>query len=146
MLSDKSAEPFLNSGFWRHGITFRGHPVAAAVALRNLEIMEREDLIGNVQRNEQYFHDQLVGLMQRHDIVGDVRGIGYFKAIELVKDKATKQSFSPQECEQLLRGFLSKALFNEGMICRAKALVIPVSQLSPPLMASREELDEAIAI
>ena len=97
-----------------HGITFGGHPVAAAVALKNLEIMEREDVLGNVQRNEGYFHDQLVGLMDRHEIIGDVRGAGYFKSIELVKDKDTRETFTCEECNVLLRGFLSPALFKRG--------------------------------
>src|SRR3954454_10336178 len=141
MLSDKSAEPFLNSGFWRHGITFGGHPVAAAVALRNLEIMEREDLIGNVQRNEQHFHDQLMGLMSRHAIIGDVRGVGYFKSIELVKDKDTRETFTAEECQQLLRGYLSPALWEKGLICRADDRGDPVIQLSPPLICTREHID-----
>jgi adenosylmethionine-8-amino-7-oxononanoate aminotransferase len=146
MISDKVAEPFLTGGFWSHGITFGGHPVAAAVALRNLEIMEREDLIGNVQRNEQYFHDQLMGLMDRHAIVGDVRGVGYFKSIELVKDQATRETFDAEECQRLLRGYLSPALWEHGLICRADDRGDPVIQLSPPLICTREHLDEAIGI
>jgi len=146
MISDRVAEPFVDGGFWSHGITFGGHPVAAAVALRNLEIMDREDLLGNVRRNEAYFHDELVRLMERHDIVGDVRGAGYFKSIELVKDKATKESFTPDECNVLLREYLSHALFDAGMICRADDRGDPVIQLSPPLIVTREQLDEGIAI
>ena len=146
MISDRVAEPFVDGGFWSHGITFGGHPVAAAVALRNLEIMDREDLLGNVRRNEAYFHDELVRLMERHDIVGDVRGAGYFKSIELVKDKATKESFTPDECNVLLREYLSHALFDAGMICRADDRGDPVIQLSPPLICTREHIDEATAV
>jgi adenosylmethionine-8-amino-7-oxononanoate aminotransferase len=84
--------------------------------------------------------------MNRHDIVGDVRGVGYFKAIELVKDKATRQTFDADECDVLLRGFLSHALYDEGLICRADDRGDPVIQLSPPLMATRQHIDEAVAV
>ena len=65
-------------------------------ALKNLEIMEREDVVGNVQRNERYLQEQLRGLMERHEIIGDVRGAGYFRAFELVKDRATRETFAPR--------------------------------------------------
>jgi adenosylmethionine-8-amino-7-oxononanoate aminotransferase len=146
MISDKVAEPFLAGGDWMHGITFGGHPVATAVALRNIEILEREDILGNVRRNEGYFHEQLVALQQRHAIIGDVRGTGYFKSLELVKDKHTRETFSAEECDVLLRGFLSEALFSGGLICRADDRGDPVIQLSPPLIAGRPEIDEAIAV
>jgi adenosylmethionine-8-amino-7-oxononanoate aminotransferase len=146
MISDKVAEPFLAGGDWMHGITFGGHPVATAVGLRNIEIMEREDILGNVRRNEGYFHDQLVALQRRHAIVGDVRGTGYFKSLELVKDKETRETFSAEECDVLLRGFLSEALFSGGLICRADDRGDPVIQLSPPLIAGRAEIDEAVAV
>ena len=145
-ISDKVAQPFLDGGSWLHGVTFGGHPVAAAVALKNLEIIEREDVIGNVQRNEAYLHDALLGLQARNEIIGDVRGAGYFKAIELVKDRATKQTFSPQECDVLLREFMSANLLAAGLICRAEDRGDPVIQISPPLIATREHIDEAIAV
>jgi adenosylmethionine-8-amino-7-oxononanoate aminotransferase len=146
MISDKVAEPFLEGGDWLHGMTFGGHPVATAVALRNIEIMEREDVLGNVRRNEDYFHDQLVALQGRHAIIGDVRGTGYFKSLELVRDARTRETFSPEECDVLLRGFLSEALFSGGLICRADDRGDPVIQLSPPLIAGPAEIDEAIAV
>ena len=146
LISDRVSEPFLSGGFWSHGITFGGHPVASAVALRNLEIMEREEVIPNVRANEGYFHDALVGLMSRHAIVGDVRGTGYFKAIELVRDKTTRETFSPAEAHTLLREWLSPTLFEEGLICRADDRGDPVIQLSPPLVVTREHIDEAVAI
>jgi adenosylmethionine-8-amino-7-oxononanoate aminotransferase len=146
MISDKVAAPFLAGGDWMHGITFGGHPVATAVALRNIEIIEREDILGNVRRNEGYFHEQLVALQDRHAIVGDVRGTGYFKSLELVKNKQTRETFSPEECNVLLRGFLSEALFAAGLICRADDRGDPVIQLSPPLIAGRDEIDEAVAV
>ena len=146
LISDKVAAPFLAGGTWLHGITFGGHPVATAVGLRNIEIMEREDVLGNVRRNEGYFHEQLMALKERHAIVGDVRGTGYFKSLELVKNKETRESFSAEECDVLLRGFLSEALFAGGLICRADDRGDPVIQLSPPLIAGRAEIDEAVAV
>jgi adenosylmethionine-8-amino-7-oxononanoate aminotransferase len=146
MISDKVAEPFLAGGDWMHGITFGGHPVATAVGLRNIEIMEREDVLGNVRRNEGYFHEQLLGLQSRHAIIGDVRGAGYFKSLELVKNNETRESFSAEECDVLLRGFLSEALFSGGLICRADDRGDPVIQLSPPLIAGPAEIDEAVAV
>jgi adenosylmethionine-8-amino-7-oxononanoate aminotransferase len=124
-----------------HGITFGGHPVAAAVAMANLDIFEREDLNGHVREKEGEFRSMLEGLREI-PIVGDVRGAGYFQAIELVKDKETKQSFDDEESETLLRGFLSGELFRRGLICRADDRGDPVIQLSPPLIAGPEQFDE----
>jgi len=129
-----------------HGITFGGHPIVAAAALKNLEIMEREDVIGNVRRNEDYLRDQLMGLKERHAIVGDVRGAGYFWAMELVRDQATRETFNEEECNVLLRDFLSPTLLKEGLLCRADDRGDPAIQISPPLITTREQIDEAIAI
>jgi adenosylmethionine-8-amino-7-oxononanoate aminotransferase len=123
-----------------HGITYGGHPVSAAVALKNLEVMEREDVLGNVRRNEAYFQELLEKLGEK-PIVGDVRGAGYFRSLELVKDKDTKETFDDEESDHLLRGFLSGRLWDAGLICRADDRGDPVIQLSPPLIATREELD-----
>ncbi|HST47361.1 MAG TPA: aspartate aminotransferase family protein, partial [Jatrophihabitans sp.] len=75
-------------------------------------------------------------------IVGDVRGDGYFWGIELVKDKATKETFDDDEAERLLRGYLSKALFEAGLYCRADDRGDPVVQLAPPLICGQAEFDE----
>jgi adenosylmethionine-8-amino-7-oxononanoate aminotransferase len=75
-------------------------------------------------------------------IVGDVRGAGYFHAVELVKDKETKESFNDEESEKLLRGFLSGELYKRGLICRADDRGDPVVQLSPPLIADTEQFEE----
>ena len=133
--SDRIAAPFLEGkASFVHGFTFGGHPVAAAVALANLEIFEREDLCGHVRRKESEFRDMLDSL---HDIpiVGHVRGAGYFHAIELVKDRETKQTFNHEEAEELLRGYLSGELYSRGLICRADDRGDPVIQLAPPLIA-----------
>ena len=124
-----------------HGFTFGGHPMAAAVAMANLDIFEREDLCGHVREKEAEFRAMLEWLRDI-PIVGDVRGAGFFQAIELVKDKETKESFDDEESEVLLRGFLSGALYEHGLICRADDRGDPVIQLSPPLVADTEEFEE----
>lgn len=131
---------------YMHGITFGGHPIPAAAALKNLEIMERENVIDNVRNNQDYLRDQLYGLKERHEIIGDVRGAGYFWAMELVKDRATKETFSDEECGELLAGFLSPTLLAEGLLCRADDRGDPAIQISPPLITTREQIDEAIAV
>src|SRR5215212_6914144 len=114
--SDRVAEPFLHDkAMFTHGITFGGHPVSAAIALANLDIFEREDLCGHVREKEPEFKAMLNGLKEDLPIVGDVRGAGYFHAIELVKDKDTKESFDDEESEKLLRGFLSGELYKRGL-------------------------------
>jgi adenosylmethionine-8-amino-7-oxononanoate aminotransferase len=139
--TDRIAEPFMQEDrAFMHGITFGGHPVASAIALANIEIFEREDLCGHVRDKEGEFRQMLEGLREL-DIVGDVRGAGYFHAIELVKDKETRESFNDEESEVLLRGFLSNALYEAGLICRADDRGDPVIQLSPPLIADTEEFE-----
>jgi len=140
--SDRIIEPFLKgTNTFAHGFTFGGHPVSAAVALANLDIFEREDLCGHVLANEDAFRSTLEKLTDL-PIVGDVRGAGYFYGIELVKDKETKETFDEAESEQLLRGFLSKALFDAGLYCRADDRGDPVVQLAPPLVCDQTHFDE----
>ena len=124
-----------------HGFTFAGHPVAAAIAMANLDIYEREDLCGHVLAKEGEFR-QMLETLPDLPIVGDVRGAGYFHAIELVKDKETKESFDDEEAEDLLRGFLSGELYRRGLICRADDRGDPVIQLAPPLIADTEQFEE----
>jgi adenosylmethionine-8-amino-7-oxononanoate aminotransferase len=144
--TDRVAEPFLQGeAMFAHGITFGGHPVQTAVAMKNLEIMQRERIVENVHENESAFNDTLCQLLDL-PIVGDVRGCGYFYAIELVKDKDTRETFSDAECETLLRGFLSKRLLDAGLICRADDRGDPVVQISPPLIAGQEEFDKITGI
>jgi adenosylmethionine-8-amino-7-oxononanoate aminotransferase len=142
MVSDAIMEPFLAStATFLHGVTFAGHPVSAAVALANLDVFEKEDLLGNVRANEGAFRATLEKLLDL-PIVGDVRGDGYFYGIELVKDKATRETFNDDESEQLLRGFLSPALFDAGLVCRTDDRGDPVIQLAPPLTCTQEHFDE----
>lgn len=142
IVSDRVYEPFRhgNTSF-SHGYTFAGHPVSAAVALENLDIFEEEGLNGRVREKGPVFKKTLQRLSDL-PIVGDVRGDGYFYGIELVKDKATRETFDDDESERLLRGFLSKALFEAGLYCRADDRGDPVIQLAPPLTIGEAEFDE----
>jgi adenosylmethionine-8-amino-7-oxononanoate aminotransferase len=140
--SDRVAEPFMHgTESFAHGFTFAGHPVCAAVALANIDAMEREGIVENVRRNEGAFREMLDSLRDI-PIVGDVRGAGYFNAIELVKDQDTDEQFSDEESESLLRGFLSGELYRRGLICRADDRGDPVIQLSPPLIAGPKQFEE----
>jgi adenosylmethionine-8-amino-7-oxononanoate aminotransferase len=144
--ADHVAEPFMEGdASFVHGFTFGGHPVAAAVALANIDIIERDDLCGHVRANEGAFRAMLESLRDI-TIVGDVRGAGYFQAIELVKDRDTKESFDHDEGEQLLRGFVSGELYRRGLICRADDRGDPVIQLAPPLIAGSQQFEEIEAI
>src|ERR1700729_982918 len=142
MVSDRLMEPFTTgAATFLHGVTFAGHPVSSAVALANLDVFEQEDLLGNVRANEAAFRATLEQLLDL-PIVGDVRGDGYFYGIELVKDKVTRETFSDDESERLLRGFLSQALFDAGLVCRADDRGDPVIQLAPPLTCGPEHFTE----
>jgi adenosylmethionine-8-amino-7-oxononanoate aminotransferase len=146
IVSDRIAEPFLTgTASFTHGFTFGGHPMSAAIAMANLDAFEREGVLENVRANEGTFRGMLDGLREL-PIVGDVRGAGYFQAIELVKDQDTKESFNEEESETLLRGFLSGELYRQGLICRADDRGDPVIQLSPPLIAGPEQFDEIESI
>jgi hypothetical protein len=144
--ADHVMEPFLDSeSMYTHGITFGGHPVQCAIALKNIEIMKRERVVENVAENGAAFRETLAQLLEL-DIVGDLRGTGFFYALELVKDKETRETFTTEECETLLRGFLSPALFERGLICRADDRGDPVIQISPPLIATQAQFDEMTGI
>jgi adenosylmethionine-8-amino-7-oxononanoate aminotransferase len=144
--SDRLAEPFLEgTQSFTHGFTFAGHPICSAVALANLDAMENERLLEHVRNNEAAFREMLESLRDI-PIVGDVRGAGYFRAIELVKDQDTDEQWSDDESETLLRGFLSGELFRRGLICRADDRGDPVIQLSPPLIAGPKEFEEIESI
>ena len=144
--TDRVMEPFLETAsMYTHGITFGGHPVMSAIALKNIEIMKRERIMEHVLGHEDAFRNTLGQLLDL-PIVGDLRGTGYFYALELVKDKETRETFTDEECETLLRGFLSPRLFEQGLICRADDRGDPVVQISPPLVANQAEFDEMTGI
>jgi adenosylmethionine-8-amino-7-oxononanoate aminotransferase len=140
--SDRLMEPFLHgNAMFAHGYTFGGHPVSTAVAMANLDIFEREHINEHVRENEGAFRATLERLLDL-PIVGDVRGDGYFYGVELVKDSDTKATFNAEESERLLRGFLSKALFDAGLYCRADDRGDPVVQVAPPLICDQSHFDE----
>jgi adenosylmethionine-8-amino-7-oxononanoate aminotransferase len=144
--TDKVFEPFgSGSAMYTHGITFGGHPVMCAIALKNLEIMRRERVVEHVAENADMMRGALETLLDL-PIVGDVRGTGFFYALELVKNKETRETFDDDESESLLRGFLSGALWDRGLICRADDRGDPVVQISPPLIAGKAEIDEMVGI
>jgi adenosylmethionine-8-amino-7-oxononanoate aminotransferase len=160
LAGERVFEPFSgDKAMLSHGITFGGHPVSCAVALKNLEIMERDGIVTGVAEHEGTFRAQLETLLDL-DIVGDVRGAGYMWALELVKDKERRTTlagveseytrapagFSAEEAETLLRGFLSPELFDRGLICRADDRGDPVIQISPPLVAREEEFSQIVGI
>jgi adenosylmethionine-8-amino-7-oxononanoate aminotransferase len=146
IVRDAVMEPFLEgTQMYSHGITFGGHPVMAAIALKNIEIMKRERIVEHVADQQDTFRSTLAQLLDL-PIVGDLRGTGFFYALELVKDKETRETFSDEECETLLRDFLSPRLFERGLICRADDRGDPVVQISPPLVADQAEFDEIVSI
>jgi adenosylmethionine-8-amino-7-oxononanoate aminotransferase len=128
-----------------HGITFAGHPMSSAIALANIDAFEQEGILDHVRANEGAFRDMLESLRDI-PIVGDVRGAGYFHAIELVKDQDSDADWTDEESETLLRGYLSGALYENGLICRADDRGDPVIQLSPPLIAGPDQFEEIESI
>ncbi len=144
--SDRLVEPFLtDKSAFLHGLTFGGHPVGCAVAMANLDIFEREDLLAHVRTNEPELQARLESLLDI-PMVGDVRGAGYFWALALVKDKETRETFDDAESEDLLRGFLAPRLFEAGLVCRTDTRGDPIVQLSPPLIAGPEQFGEIESI
>jgi adenosylmethionine-8-amino-7-oxononanoate aminotransferase len=140
--SDRIAEPFQHGHeSFLHGYTFAGHPVACAVAHANLDVFEEEGILEHVRETAPVFRAMLESLRDI-PIVGDVRGMGFFQAIELVRDRETKQTFDDDESEWLLRGFLSGELYRRGLICRADDRGDPVIQLAPPLITTAEQFEE----
>jgi adenosylmethionine-8-amino-7-oxononanoate aminotransferase len=140
--SDRLFEPFsTGTSMFAHGSTFGGHPVAAAVAMKNLDIMQDEKINEHVREKEGVFKKTLEKLYDI-PIVGNVRGEGFFYGIELVKDQKTRESFSAQESEKILRGFISHELFESGIYCRTDDRGDPVIQLAPALIANETQFNE----
>jgi adenosylmethionine-8-amino-7-oxononanoate aminotransferase len=125
-----------------HGITFGGHPAACAAALANLAILEREGLTERSRTMGAYLMGELRAAVGEHPNVGEVRGMGLFMAVELVRDRATRESLA----EERLMGWLSDQLKGRGLICRADDRLEPVIQLAPPLVITRDEADRCVAI
>lgn len=145
MVSDAIAEPFLaDPHVFLQGQTFGAHPVSCAVALANLDVLEDEQVLQHVRTHEGGFRARLDALLDIA-LVGDVRGEGWFYAIELVPDRGSTRTFTAEEAEWLLRGYLSPRLFAAGLYCRADDRGEPVITISPPLVATADELDHVAA-
>jgi putrescine aminotransferase len=138
LISSRVAKTLVASGDWHHGFTYSGHPVAAAVALRNIEIMERENLVAKVRSETgPYFAERLQSLAD-HPLVGEVRALGFLAAIELVADKKTRRRHEPAgNAGQICRGHC----FANGLIMRA---CVDTMVLSPPLTLTRGQIDELV--
>ncbi|HUX05104.1 MAG TPA: aspartate aminotransferase family protein [Acidimicrobiales bacterium] len=141
IVSDRLAEPFQHDDTsFIHGFTWSGHPVSCAVALKSIDIIEKEHVLDNVLDNQDYFEQGMRSLLDI-PIVGDVRGAGYFWAASLVKDKETKKIWQGDEAERILRGYVSPEMFKRGLICRSDDRGDPVVQLAPPLISTRDDID-----
>ena len=144
IVHDRVAEPFITGkAFYNHGTTYSGHPVSTAIGTAVLDIYEREGVVANVRENGPYIEQRLRELL-RIPLVGDVRGVGHFYALEMVKDRDTKQTFEGDEADWLLRRVLSARLLDNGLLCRLDDRGDPVIQISPPLVADRVLLDRII--
>ncbi|MGZ4350868.1 MAG: aminotransferase class III-fold pyridoxal phosphate-dependent enzyme, partial [Solirubrobacteraceae bacterium] len=126
-----------------HGITFGGHPLCAAIALKNLEIFERDGVLENVRAREATLQHMLETLRDL-PIVGDVRGAGFFWAVELVKGPGNER-LDADERERILRGFMPGRLREAGLIARADDRGDAVLQIAPPLIADDAVLEEIVA-
>jgi adenosylmethionine-8-amino-7-oxononanoate aminotransferase len=144
LVSDKVADSLHGSGGpLRHGITFGGHPLCAAVALRSIEIFERDGVLENVRAQEAGLEARLRELLAL-PIVGDVRGRGFFWAMELVRD-AENGTFDQAERDRLLRAYLPQRMRDAGLIARCDDRGDAVLQIAPPLIADAAVLEDIVA-
>lgn len=146
LMGRKVSEPFVSgAATYQHGLTFSGHPLATSVASAALDVYQRENVLDNVRALEPHLRDSLEEL-RRVPLVGDVRGAGFFWAVELVRDRETRERFSPEDADWLLRRVLSERMDKLGLLCRLDDRGEPVIQLSPPLVADRELLNRMVGI
>jgi adenosylmethionine-8-amino-7-oxononanoate aminotransferase len=145
LVHERVAAPLYQKGTsLLHGVTFGGHPLSAAIALRNLEIFERDGVLENVRRLEPYLRHRLEEEVGSLPIVGDVRGDGFFFAAELTPDGGQGR-FTPEEATRLVRHILPPLLLEAGLIARADDRADPVLQIAPPLVCDEAVLDEVVA-
>ena len=128
-------------GAFAHGFTYSGHPVGAAAAMANLDILIGEDLVGNSAKVGEYFQERLRKTLADQPLVGEVRGVGLIAGVELVADRAAKRSLEP---EKKIASRVAQRCLDDGLIVRA----LPSGQVlafSPPLCITRAEVDEVLA-
>jgi adenosylmethionine-8-amino-7-oxononanoate aminotransferase len=143
LAAERIIAPVMESGaVIRHGITFGGHPLSAAIALKNIEIFERDGILANVRALTPYLAERL-DTLRSLPIVGDVRGDGFFWAIEMVKDDANAR-FDQGERDRLIRAFLPGRLREAGLIARADDRGDAVLQIAPPLISDKDLVDELV--
>lgn len=138
MLGSRIADVLVESGDWHHGFTYSGHPVSAAVALKNLEIMEREGLVEKVAKDTGPYLKHQLATLADHPLVGEVRSFGLLGAIELVKDKKTRARWEPPGTAG---GICRDHCISSGLLMRA---CVDTMVMSPPLVISRAEIDELV--
>jgi adenosylmethionine-8-amino-7-oxononanoate aminotransferase len=136
------ADAFENGPGFMHGLTFGGHPVSCAAALANLDIMLEEDLPSRAKEMGAYLRGELESALGNHPNVGDIRGVGLFLGVELVKDRSTKEP--PSEPELL--SWLTDHMRDEGLILRNDDRGDPTTQLCPPLVITKDECDRVVDI
>ncbi|MGV8920502.1 MAG: aspartate aminotransferase family protein [Pseudomonas sp.] len=137
IVSDKVVAVLNDGGDFNHGFTYSGHPVAAAVALENLRILREEEIVEKVREQTGPYLQQRLSELADHPLVGEVRGVGMLGAIELVKNKQTRERYTGKGVGMICRGHC----FNNGLIMRA---VGDTMIISPPLVISKEEIDELV--
>jgi adenosylmethionine-8-amino-7-oxononanoate aminotransferase len=142
VLVRKSVADAFGENAFQHGLTFGGHPVSCAAALANLDIMLEEDLPGRARETGAYLRGELEAALGNHPNVGDIRGAGLFLGVELVKDRATRESFD----DSALLQWLTNQLRDQGLILRNDDRNDPTTQLCPPLVITREECDRVVTI
>jgi adenosylmethionine-8-amino-7-oxononanoate aminotransferase len=135
-----------NASMFMHGSTFGGHPVSSAVALENIAIMEREKLLDNVHEHEGHFGEELRRMAADHPIVKEVRGMGFFWAVEVKPERADGTPLEEDEYHKYFKGVVSRKLLEGGLICRFDDKDDPVIQYSPALVSDREVLSRIAEI
>jgi len=135
-----------NAPMFTHGSTFGGHPVSSAVALENISIIEREKLLENVYALEDHFGDELRRVAADHPIVDEVRGIGFFWALEIRPERPDGTPLTEDEHQKYFRGVLTRKLIEGGLICRVDDKDDPVIQFSPALISDREVISRIAEI
>jgi len=147
VVNDKIAHTLKDgASMFMHGSTFGGHPVSSAVALENIAIMERENLLQNVHDLEGHFGDELRRMAADHPVVKEVRGMGFFWAVEINPEKADGTPLEGDEYQKYFKGVLSRKLMEGGLICRFDDKDEPVIQFSPALVSDREVLSRIAEI
>lgn len=135
-----------NAPMFSHGSTFGGHPVSAAVALESISIIEREKLLENVRNLEGHFESELRRMAEDHPIIEEVRGMGFFWAVEMKPERADGTPLEEGEYRKYFKGVLTKKLIENGLLCRFDDKDEPVIQYSPALISDKETLSKIAEI